>query len=118
MSLVVLVEIVWNLAKFGSESLNPVTTLLQHGLSDIFTFDLLNLILEFLLLSDKLLPMGLLNGLTVGSGGFRLLDGIVFDLVVGLGLALHSEENHLLLTHLLNLLSSQDSTDVALDDFG
>jgi len=60
--------------------------------------------------------MVLLNVLAELLGFFRMLNRIVFLLIIGLGLALHTKEDHLFLTHLLNGLASKDTTNEALRD--
>jgi len=59
-----------------------------------------------------------LDVFTEALGFLRAFDRVVFLLLFGLGLSLHTKENHLLLTHLLDRFASKNCTNAALYNLG
>ena len=115
MSFIEFIKIIWDLSKERSLLLDPITTLFQHSLLDVISLNLFYLIFQLFLLSNELFPMGLLDCFSIGPSIDGILDWIILDLILSLWFPLHSKEDHLFLSHLLNLFSGQDSTNVALN---
>lgn len=114
--LVELVKAVWDLSKGGSIPLNPVTASFEHAIRDVRPFDFFDFILKVILLAVEFHPVVLLVSLALILSGLSLRDRVILLFVLGLGLALHAKEDHLLLPHLLDGLTGEDSTDLVLDD--
>jgi len=72
---------------------------------DVRTFNIFNLLLQVLLLFVEGDPVVFLDIFAKSLSISSCLDGVVLLLFLSLGLALHSQEDHLLLPHLLDGLS-------------
>jgi len=91
-------------------------TLVHHAIHDIGALNLLDFFLEILLFLLETIPVLLLDHLSVGASLVRGLDRVILLLVLSLRLARHAQEDHLFLSHLLDGLTSQDTTNAALGD--
>ena len=94
----------------------PLAPLLEHAIDDVRTFNLVNLFFQLLFLLLEVIPVILLNILTMDLRCSGLFDWVILLFLFGLGLALHAEEDHLLLTHLLDSLTRQNASDSTLND--
>jgi hypothetical protein len=97
--------------------LNPLATLLQHVVYYVVTFDLLDVVLQLLLRVVEHDHVVFLKLLAVECCFFHLPDRVVLsELSSGLGLALHTKEDHFLLTHQFDLFTGKNSSNTALDE--
>ena len=105
---------------FLFELLDPILARSNLLFHDIIFFYILNLFLHYYFFSFKLMHNLVANFFAISFGLFLQNDRIIWivQLLSRLRWSHHTEELHLFDSQLLDLLSSQDASDKALNDLG
>jgi hypothetical protein len=98
--------------------LDPVTAFLEHLINDIVSLNCFNVILDLLLCTIEHNHVVFLFLLANHGGSFSVLNGTILQLLFGLRLALHTQEDHLILAHDFDLLAGENSAEATLTELG